>query len=111
MHLPNAHLAVVEQAKITDYLLNAAHPDNGGKARFFLTLGFTLDAWQELANALRHMAVNTPVTHRAESNHGEKFILEGNISSPSGRTGRVRSVWIIDAGLTTPRLVTAYPRS
>ena len=32
MKLPNAHLAVVEERKVVDYLLNAAHPDNGGKA-------------------------------------------------------------------------------
>ena len=39
MKLPNAEKAVVERTKITDYLLNAAHPDNGGKAEFFGGLG------------------------------------------------------------------------
>ena len=32
MKLPNAENAVVEREKIADYLLNPAHPDNGGKA-------------------------------------------------------------------------------
>ncbi|MEJ7712567.1 MAG: DUF6883 domain-containing protein [Pyrinomonadaceae bacterium] len=36
MMLPNAHLALVERGKITEYLLNPAHPDNGGKAPFFI---------------------------------------------------------------------------
>lgn len=40
MMLPNAHLAVVERLKMTGYLLNPAHPDNGGKAPFFRALGF-----------------------------------------------------------------------
>ncbi|HWH91799.1 MAG TPA: hypothetical protein VNV64_08385 [Candidatus Binatia bacterium] len=40
MKLPNADAAVVAQEKIRDYLLNAAHPDNGGKAAFFVALGF-----------------------------------------------------------------------
>jgi hypothetical protein len=31
--LRHAHLAVVERDKIVDYLLNPAHPDNGGKAQ------------------------------------------------------------------------------
>jgi len=31
MKLPNAENAVVEHEKITEYLLNAAHPDNGDK--------------------------------------------------------------------------------
>jgi len=32
MKLPNAHLVLVGREKITDHLLNAAHPDNNGKA-------------------------------------------------------------------------------
>lgn len=43
MNLPNAHLAKVDRQKIADYLLNSAHPDNGGKANFFLGLGFTVE--------------------------------------------------------------------
>ncbi|MCX6916908.1 MAG: hypothetical protein NT167_28375 [Verrucomicrobia bacterium] len=52
MRMPNAHLAVADQDKIAHYLLNAAHPDNGGKAPFFLALGFRPDDWQSLAAAL-----------------------------------------------------------
>ncbi len=44
MNLPNAHLVIVDREKIKDYLLNPAHPDNGGKARFFLGLGFTVES-------------------------------------------------------------------
>ena len=40
MPLRNAHLALVERHKVLEYLLNAAHPDNGGKAQFFKSLGF-----------------------------------------------------------------------
>jgi hypothetical protein len=36
--LRNAHLAVIDRGKVLDYLLNEAHPDNGGKARFFASL-------------------------------------------------------------------------
>jgi len=32
--LPNADLVVVDRAKVVDYLLNEAHPDNGGKRGF-----------------------------------------------------------------------------
>ncbi len=49
--MPNAHLAFVEQGKIVAYLLNPMHPDNGGKAAFFQTLGFEVDRWFELALA------------------------------------------------------------
>jgi hypothetical protein len=33
--LPNATTATVADAKVRDYLLNANHPGNGGKAAFF----------------------------------------------------------------------------
>ena len=41
MKLRNAHLAIVDRSKVLDYLLNEAHPDNGGKARFFGLLGYS----------------------------------------------------------------------
>jgi len=52
--LPNAHLAVVEQAKICEYLLNPAHRYGASKARFFEEVGFRPQAWEVLAVALRH---------------------------------------------------------
>jgi hypothetical protein len=58
--LPNAHLAVVERRKITEYLLNPTHPDNGGKASFFAALGFDVERWELLAEALRALAANPP---------------------------------------------------
>ena len=42
MKLPYADQAVVEQAKICEYLLNPAHRFGASKARFFVEFGFTL---------------------------------------------------------------------
>ena len=109
MRMPNAHLAVVDQDKITHYLLNPAHPDNGGKAPFFLALGFRLDNWQFLATALRKLAGTTAVAKKMASPHGLKYILDGKIETPSGKSPGVRTIWIVDQGLQAPRLVTAYP--
>lgn len=110
MTLPNAHLAIVEQEKIVAYLLNPMHPDNGGKATFFQALGFELDRWSELATALRRLALAGKVAKAVESIHGSKYIVEGRIEAPGGRSATVLSVWIVDRGLEAPRLVTAYPR-
>lgn len=110
MTLPNAHLAVVEREKITDYLLNPAHPDNGGKAPFFSALGFRPEDWETLAEALRRLASAAPVALSVETSHGEKYIVDGVMETPAGKTPVVRSVWIVDKGFDTPRLVTAYPR-
>ena len=111
MKLPNAHLALVEREKIVDYLLNAAHPDNAGKAPFFFALGFSRDDWQPLAVALARLAEATEVLKSMESPHGRKYILDGRIETPSGQTPVVRTIWIVDRGADRPRLVTAYPHA
>jgi hypothetical protein len=46
-----------------------------------------------------------------ESPHGLKYALDGKIETPSGRSPTVRTIWIVDAGVETPLLVTAYPLS
>ena len=109
MKLPNAELAFVERQKIVEYLLNREHPDNGGKADFFIDLGFSAEAWETLAQALQRLAVSFPVTRSMESSHGKKYIVEGEIESPIGKPATVRTVWIVDNGETIARLVTAYP--
>jgi hypothetical protein len=59
VNLRNAHLAVVARHKIVDYLLNSAHPDKGGKAPFFESLGFSIEVPELLINALRTVASST----------------------------------------------------
>jgi hypothetical protein len=109
MKLPSAHLAIVDREKITEYLLNPAHPDNGGKATFFQIHGFESGEWSALAAALRGLAAAGEVTKSLESSHGNKYIVDGRIDTPSGKSPMVRTVWIVDRGLLAPRLVTAYP--
>jgi hypothetical protein len=109
MTMPNAHLAVIEQEKITGYLLNPAHPDNGGKAAFFLSLGFRTVDWPALAAAFRKLAATNTVIKNVASPHGCKYVLGGRIETPCGEQPVVRTIWIVDEGLHAPRLVTAYP--
>jgi hypothetical protein len=110
MKLPDADKLVVEREKIVDYLLNPAHPDNGGKAAFFEGLGFRRAGWETLAAALRASAAQADVQHSAESPHGRKYVIVGRIESPSGKVALVQTIWIEDRGRDVARLVTAYPR-
>jgi hypothetical protein len=41
--LPNADRAVIEDAKVRDYLLSATHPIGRFKSVFFVALGFSAD--------------------------------------------------------------------
>jgi hypothetical protein len=110
MKLPNAAQAVVEREKIADYLLNSAHPDNGGKAAFFEGLGFRRAEWVTLAKALRSLARQAEVTQNTQSPHGQKYVIVGRIQSPAGLSALVQTIWIVDKGQVVARLVTAYPR-
>ncbi|SRR6266566_3236629 len=109
MRLPNAEAAIVEREKITGYLLNPAHPDNGGKAELFLALGFTRENWRALADAFGEIARRATVTQQIDSPHGSKFIIDDYIEALGSRAA-VRTVWIVDRGSESPRLVTAYPQ-
>jgi hypothetical protein len=109
MMLPNSHLALIEREKVAGYLLNPKQPDNGGKAAFFVALGFSSDGWETLADALRKLVLTAHVSREMETGHGIKYIVEGEIEGPLGKTASVRTIWIVDAGTSFPRLVTAYP--
>jgi filamentous hemagglutinin len=107
--LPNADQAVVEREKVVSYLLNSAHPDNGGKAAFFELLGFTRVDWRTLAEALRRVGIDHEVSLSSTTAHGTKYVVDGEIAGPKGRTASVRTVWIVEGAVHRPRLVTAYP--
>ena len=108
MKLPNLEHADVAEAKITEYLLNEAHPSNQGKAAFFFSFGFTLEAWPVLADAMRKHAADYEIAGISTTEHGTKYLIEGALITPDARNPDVRTVWIVDEGETIPRLVTAY---
>ena len=109
MKLPNADNALIQREKITNYLLNATHPDNNGKAEFFESFGFRQDDWETLAKAFRQAAVRGKMIQHLETLHGVKYVLDAAMETPSGESPLVRTVWIVNRGGNCPRLVTAYP--
>ena len=109
MRIPKADAVIIAKEKITDYLLNPQHPDGAPKAVFFAAHGFTVENWQALAEAFRQLVASSELARQVISRHGEKYIVDGPLATPVGRMPIVRTVWIIDQGGDTPRLVTAYP--
>jgi hypothetical protein len=106
--VPNASLATIDPRKIVFYLLDASHPDNGGKATFFAWLGFTPFNWGALAEALMSLLKTAETSTALPSDYGTKYIVDGLIEGPGGRGAFVRTVWILDDGTDVPRFVTAY---
>lgn len=107
-HLTNATLANVEEPKVCDYLLNSRHPQNGGKAAYFLGFGFRPEKWAVMRDALiDHAAVNH-LSGTFRSHHGTKYTVRCSISTPDESNPCVTTVWIVE-GNSPPRLVTTYP--
>jgi hypothetical protein len=106
--LPNAEDAVIEPAKLRDYLLSREHPLGRFKARVFAALGFTAGKWMELESALRtqHLTQEAEPTGAAG---GQKYTIRAILVGPNGQSAVVVIVWFVRAGEGVPRFVTAYP--
>lgn len=98
---------VVPDAKVRDYLLNAANPGNRGKATFFARFGFHRAEWQVLQAALVAHFEHHRVIRQEDQDPGGKLVKDGPLPAPDGRAPRVRTIWLIDTDAV--RLITAYP--
>ena len=78
------------------------------KARFFRRFGFTLEHWQDFADALLVHGRTHEVAGVEEGSHGLLYRVEGIIETPDGRNPYIRTVWQIDYGDDHPRLISAY---
>lgn len=107
--LPHADNAVVEQAKICDYLLSGSHPVGRFKARVFLALGYTSEDWPRLQADLLHHG-RTGVVRRIERNtYGMKVVISATLKGPNGTSRQFSTVWLIPDRSIQPRLITAFP--
>lgn len=109
MRLQNPEHLRIDREKIADYLLSSSHPDGQAKAEFFRRFGFRREQWEVLAESLRRHGATHPISKTVESPHGTRYSVDGEIESPDRRNPRVRSVWMLEAGTQSPRLITAHP--
>lgn len=110
MSLPNVDRAVIDAAKVRDYLLSEAHPVGRFKAAFFMALGYSAGRWDLLRDDFLALARAGTAAPGKPSPFGRILQVDGILTGPSGRSVAVRTVWIVDAGEQTPRFITAYPR-
>jgi hypothetical protein len=109
MPLPNADQAIVPAEKLTNYLLSETHPVGKLKARFFRSLGYDERNVDLLREQLREIARSGVVSKKFDpSPYGTKYIVDGQLISPTGGQVLIRTVWVIEPG-QPPRFVTAYP--
>ena len=109
MKLPNASGAIIEPAKLRDYLLSPAHPVGRFKAPFFVALGYSQEQWPRFETDLRAQHLSQEAQPPTASSYGQKYEIRATLTGPAGSAAEVVSVWIILAGEDAPRFVTAYP--
>jgi len=109
MLLPWRENAVVPPQKLTQYLLSETHPVGKAKARFFRLVGFTREDFHTLQEQFIKIAQTEPVLEVITTSFGIKYIVDGDIHSPTGKIVRIRTVWIIEKETNVPRFITAYP--
>jgi hypothetical protein len=107
--MPNAARADVSETKVLGYLLNAAHPEGASKAAFFTAMGYRKADWRVLRQSLAAIAQTGQIRAIAATQHGVKYIVDGEADVPRGGRAAFRTIWIIDSNADVPRLVTAYP--
>jgi hypothetical protein len=74
-----------------------------------MSLGFAINALDILEGAIIDHAVLNDVTKVIETEFGRKYLVEGMIETPSGRSIPVRSVWVKEMKEEIIKFVTLYP--
>ena len=109
MKLENREYAYIPLAKLLDYLLSETHPVGKSKAKYLRSVGFNEANINLLKEGLLAIARSEDAKEVLSSVHGDKYVIDGMLQTPSGASIKTRTVWIVDKGAERPRFVTAYP--
>lgn len=108
MALPNADRAFIDLRKLRDYCLNVGHPRGRHKARLFRTvLGLTEEDAELLRQALLAGVLESAAVQTHTDEHGVRYMVDLALML-RGRSGQVRTAWIVRQDEDFPRLLTCY---
>jgi hypothetical protein len=105
----NPDHAVIEPAKLHDYLLSRSHPVGRFKAAFFQALGYSSEDWRRLDADLRSQHLSKEAVGGESTPYGRKYVIHATLVGPTGASAGLVSVWVVRAGEDFARFVTAYP--
>ena len=109
MKLPGADGAIVDGAKVRDYLLSPEHPVGRFKAVFFGALGYKRDQWQRLQQDLVDLGRSGTAEKSQKTRFGQKYEVRGILVGPAGGRAHVVTAWIVLNDEKSPRFLTAFP--
>jgi len=107
--ISNHERAIVYPAKLEDYVLSNTHPIGRFKATLFQQMGYTSRNWEQLAEDIRTQHLTLDAELGEKTKYGQKYIITGNFKGPSGKTMKLKSIWITLTGEDFPRFITIYP--
>jgi hypothetical protein len=107
LRLPNAALAVVDPAKLTECCLNPHHWRGRSKARVFAAVGIGLSDAYRFREALLAAALGSDAQIGRADEHGARYVVDFWFPV-SDRRIPIRSAWIVRAGEGIPRLTSCY---
>lgn len=108
MRLPGGTDAVVDIAKLREYILNPLHPRGKHKARVFASALQIHQADAEfLRQQLAEAAANRDASNGDCDQYGQRYVLDFECIRGNHRA-TVRSGWIVLTGEQFPRLTTCY---
>jgi hypothetical protein len=110
MPIPGFEKAVIEPAKLRDYVLSEEHPVGRYKAAVFRKLGYTQGNWKELEKDIREQLLLLDPVREEPTPFGKKYEVKGKLKGPSGAAAAVVSIWLVKRGEEKPRFVTIYPQ-
>jgi hypothetical protein len=106
--LRNARHAVIDERKLTDYVLNPAHPRGRDKARVFRsTLGYDRASRADLIEQIQRAILRYEAVFVRQDRYGRHYRADLILEGPRG-AARVRTGWLYDRGSDVPRLTTAF---
>ena len=94
--LPRVANTILDDRKITQYLLGTVHPTGASKAKFFMSFGFSPGNWAALKSALLNHPLNNPVTSQTSNTFGQKLEVSCSLVAPDDRKPCIISVWLIE---------------
>lgn len=109
MRVPNADKAIIPPEKLRDYLLSSSHPVGWFKVAYFNELGYSAENWERLEHYLRKQILSNNAVEIEGFSYGKKFVITEYLVTPSEKTVKISTVWVILTGESIPRFITAYP--
>ncbi len=109
MNIPLGIKILIPEEKLLTYILSETHAVGKFKAKFFRNLGFNETNIPVLKKTIERIVRENEIAEQIQNIYGAKYLIEGEINTPTGKVVNLRTIWIIEKNQNFLRFVTMYP--